>query len=40
MSGHLILDTGLWVALHCRNDIYHAWAKVQLAQHAAPLSKT
>jgi len=36
MSGHLILDTGPWVALHCSNDTYHAWAKVQFAQHAAP----
>jgi predicted nucleic acid-binding protein len=36
MSGHLILDTGPWVALLCRDDARHAWAKAQFAQHAAP----
>ena len=30
----LILDSGPWVALHCRDDAHHAWAKVQFAQHA------
>ncbi|MDP2417893.1 MAG: hypothetical protein U1D25_19335 [Hydrogenophaga sp.] len=30
---HLILDTGPWVALHCKNDKHHAWAKAQFAQH-------
>jgi predicted nucleic acid-binding protein len=36
MSGQLILDTGPWVALHCRDDAHHEWAKAQFAQHAAP----
>ncbi len=36
MSSHLILDTGPWVALHCRDDAHHEWAKTQLAQHAGP----
>ena len=36
MSRHLILDTGPWVALHCRDDAHHAWAKAQFAQHAGP----
>ena len=33
---HLILDTGPWVALHCRNDNYHEWAKSQFAQQPCP----
>ena len=36
MSSHLILDTGPWVALHCRDDAHHAWAKLQFSQHAGP----
>ncbi|MFT3717342.1 type II toxin-antitoxin system VapC family toxin [Pseudorhodoferax sp.] len=32
----LLLDTGPWVALHCRNDGHHAWAKAQFAQHPGP----
>lgn len=36
MSGHLILDTGPWVALLCRDNAHHTWAKAQFAQHAAP----
>ena len=36
MSEQLILDTGPWVALLCRNDAHHAWAKAQFAQHAPP----
>jgi predicted nucleic acid-binding protein len=33
----LILDTGPWVALHCRNERHHEWAKAQFAQTADPL---
>ena len=36
MRGHLLLDTGPWVALHCQGDAYHGWAKAQFAQHAGP----
>ena len=32
----LLLDTGPWVALHCRGDSHHAWAKAQFAAHAGP----
>lgn len=34
---HLILDTGPWVALHCKNDTHHQWAKAQFAQHTGTL---
>lgn len=33
----LILDTGPWVALHCRDERHHEWAKAQFAQTAEPL---
>lgn len=33
----LILDTGPWVALLCRDDRHHAWAKAQFSQVADPL---
>lgn len=33
----LILDTGPWVALHCRDERHHEWAKAQFAQTADPL---
>ena len=36
MSGHLILDTGPWVALHCRDDAHHEWAKTQFSQYTGP----
>lgn len=32
-----ILDTGPWVALHCRNDQHHDWAKAQFAKTSEPL---
>ena len=32
----LLLDTGPWVALHCRNDNHHAWARMQFARHPGP----
>jgi len=34
---HFILDTGPWVALHCRSERHHAWAKAQFARAAEPL---
>lgn len=37
MSGYLILDTGPWVALHCRDDTHHTWAKAQFALSEGPL---
>jgi uncharacterized protein len=33
----LILDTSPWVALHCRDERHHEWAKAQFAQTAEPL---
>ncbi len=33
---HLILDTGPWVALHCRSDIHHEWSRSQFAQYPGP----
>lgn len=36
MAGHLILDTGPWVALHCKGDRHHGWAKAQFASHPGP----
>lgn len=32
----LILDTGPWVALHCRDEQHHAWARSQFAAHPGP----
>ena len=32
----LILDTGPWVALHCRDEQHHEWARSQFAAHAGP----
>lgn len=33
----LILDTGPWVALHCRDEQHHVWAKAQFARTSEPL---
>lgn len=33
---HLILDTGPWVALHCRDDKFHEWAAAQFARYPGP----
>lgn len=32
----ILLDTGPWVALHCRDERHHGWAVEQFASHAAP----
>lgn len=39
MSGPvtLLLDTGPWVALHCRDDSFHTWSREQFAQVSGPL---
>lgn len=36
MTHHVILDTGPWVALHCRDDAHHQWAKNEFSQHNGP----
>ncbi len=36
MTATVILDTGPWVALHCRDERHHGWAMEQFAQHAGP----
>jgi uncharacterized protein len=33
----VLLDTGPWVALHCRDDAFHGWARDQFAQITGPL---
>ncbi len=33
----LLLDTGPWVALHCRDERHHAWAKAQFGLVTGPL---
>jgi uncharacterized protein len=33
----LLLDTGPWVALHCRDDKHHGWAREQFAKVTGPL---
>lgn len=37
MSRIVLLDTGPWVALHCRDDGFHAWAREQFAALSEPL---
>ena len=32
----ILLDTGPWVALLCRDDKYHDWAKQQFAYYPGP----
>jgi uncharacterized protein len=32
----ILLDTGPWVALHCRSERHHAWSVEQFASHAPP----
>ena len=34
---HLLLDTGPWVALLCRNERHHAWARAQFEKINTPL---
>ena len=33
----VLLDSGPWMALHCRGDTFHAWARGQFAQLTQPL---
>ena len=33
----ILLDTGPWVALHCRDDAFHGWAREQFAGISGPL---
>ena len=32
----ILLDTGPWVALHCRDDAFHQWARAEFSRHAGP----
>ena len=36
MSAVVLLDTGPWVALHCRDEQHHPWSSAQFAQHPGP----
>lgn len=33
----ILLDTGPWVALHCRDDAFHSWAREHFASISGPL---
>ena len=33
----VLLDTGPWVALHCKDDNFHAWAKAEFGKLSGPL---
>ena len=33
----VLLDTGPWVALHCRDDRFHDWSRTEFAKLTAPL---
>lgn len=33
----VLLDTGPWVALHCRDDNFHAWTKAEFGKLTGPL---
>lgn len=36
MTAVVILDTGPWVALHCRDDAHHAWSAAQFGRFPGP----
>ena len=36
MSVTIVLDTGPWVALHCRDEANHAWAREQFSLYPSP----
>ncbi len=33
----VLLDTGSWMALHCKDDNFHAWAKAEFGKLSGPL---
>lgn len=36
MTTVVLLDTGPWVALHCRDDRHHQWSAAQFSQYPGP----
>jgi uncharacterized protein len=36
-AAHVLLDTGPWVALHCRDDHFHTWARTEFGKLTGPL---